>query len=169
MQFICLVTLAATLALGLRFVWEARVDESAERAELQRITHEAAAQIDQILKPVEPGHHRAGGPAHARRRSTPRPWSPRCRPWCRATRPSSAARWPSDPMAAMPAPGSYAPYATRNAPAGGPQPTQLGDDYDYTVADAGPDALTDWYVRPMREGGQDGWARLTSTPRWRRP
>ena len=52
LQAVCLVTLVASLLLGVQFGRKAHADESEKRAELLRITEEAAAQIDRILKPV---------------------------------------------------------------------------------------------------------------------
>ena len=157
LQFICLVTLAATLTLGLRFVWEARVDESARRAELQRITHEAAAQIDQILKPVSQATTELAARL-TRGEIDATTVEPALRAMVHGNEAFFGGTVAFRPYGRDAGTRLYAPYFTRNAPAGSPQPTQLGDDYDYTVADAGPDALTDWYVRPMREGGQDGWS-----------
>lgn len=44
-----------------------------------------------------------------------------------------------------------APYFERGSAKAGAAPAQLGDDYDYMVPSA--DAKTDWYVKPMAEGG----------------
>ncbi len=52
LQAVCLVTLVASLLLGVQSTRQALADESEKRAELLRITEEAAAQIDRILKPV---------------------------------------------------------------------------------------------------------------------
>lgn len=157
LQLICAATLAATLALGVRFAWDLRANENAKRAELQRITEEAAAQIDQVLKPVSEAA--AGLAARLTRGEVD---ATTVEPALRAMVSSNelffggaVAYRPGDRDAT---PRLYAPYVTRTAALAGAAPTQLGDEYDYTVEDPGPDSKTDWYVQPMRDGGQDGWS-----------
>jgi hypothetical protein len=155
LQAVCLATLAASLVLGVQFVRKALADESEKRAELQRITEEAAAQIDRILKPV--GQATTDLAARLTRGEVD---AANVEPALRAMVQSHEAFFGGTvafrPYGRDPDTRLYAPYFTREAPASSPQPTQLGDDYDYTQP--APGALTDWYVKPMAEGGRDGWS-----------
>ena len=157
LQAVCLVTLVASLLLGVQFGRKAHADESEKRAELLRITEEAAAQIDRILKPVSQATTDL-----AARLTRGEVGAATVEPALRAMVQSNEAFFGGTvayrPFGRDASTRLYAPYFTREAPAGSQQPTQLGDDYDYTVPATDARALTDWYVKPMAEGGRDGWS-----------
>lgn len=157
LQAVCLVMLVASLVLGVQFVRKALADEREKRSELQRITEEAAAQIDQILRPVSQATTDL-----AARLTRGEVDASNVEPALRAMVQGNEAFFGGAvafrPYGRDANTRLYAPYFTRDAHPGQPQPTQLGDDYDYTVPAAGADALTDWCVQPMSEGGRDGWS-----------
>lgn len=153
LQLICLAALAVTLMLGVAFLREARNEEMEKRDELLRATQAAATQIDTLLQPV--GEAASGLAARlSRGEVAPAGLEAALRAMVEANDIFFGGTVAYRPFGHDPARRLYAPYVLR----GSSESTQLGDDYDYTLPDPGSDSKTEWYVKPMGEGGRDGWS-----------
>lgn len=153
----CLVALAASLGLGARFILEARQLERATQDRLQGITRDAAGRIDRILEPVGAAVEELAGRL-SRGEVDPAAVEPALRDMVHGNEAFYGGTVAYRPFGHDARTRLYAPYVLRSPERGGAAATQLADAYDYTLPEAGPDSRTDWYVRPMREDGRNGWS-----------
>ncbi len=152
-----LLAFAAFVVLGIRFVLQTRADELETRNKLAAIAHDASDRIDRILAPVRAATTELAGRL-SRGEIAPADVEPALRAMVNGNECFFGGAVAYRPYGHDKGRRLYAPYFQRDPGGNAVGPTQLADDYDYTVPENRPDSKTDWFVRPMSRGGGDGWS-----------
>lgn len=152
-----LLALAAFVVLGTRFIVRLRADELETRDKLAAITRDASQRIDRILAPVSAATGALAGRL-SRGEVGPQGVEPALLGMVNENESFFGGAVAYRPYGHDARTRLYAPYFKRDPGGGAVAPTQLADDYDYTVPENRPDSKTDWFVRPMSPGGGDGWS-----------